>query len=73
MRRCWWRHKGTYSIQYLSAQINEAFWLFLCFICGVYDTMSPKERIAFFLLKVIDNFKISKINVKFEHQFIDPF
>ena len=23
-------------------------------------------------LKVIDNFKISKINVKFEHQFIAP-
>ena len=73
MRRCWLRHMGTYSIQHLSAQINEAFWLFLCLNCGVYDAMLPKEFIDFFLLKVIDNFKISKINVKFEHQFIAPF
>ena len=29
--------------------------------------------IDFFLLKVIDNFKISKINVKIEHQFTAPF
>ena len=35
--------------------------------------MLPKEFIDFFLSKVIDYFKISKINVKFEHQFIAPF
>ena len=35
--------------------------------------MLPKELIDFFELKVIDNFKISKINVKFKHQFIAPF
>ena len=64
---------GTYSIQHLSAQLNEAFWLFLCLNCDVYDTISPKEFIDFFWLKKIDNFKISKINVKFDHQFIAPF
>ena len=42
-RRCWWRHMGTYSIQHLSAQIIEAFWLFLCLNCGVYDAMLPKS------------------------------
>ena len=63
---------GTYSIQHLSAQSNEGFWLFLCLNCGVYDTMSPKEFKDLFLLKVIDIFNISKINVKFEHQFIAP-
>ena len=73
MRRCWWRHMGTYSIQHLSAQINEAFWVFLCLNCGVYDAMLLKEFIDFFELKVIDNFKISKINVKFEQQFTAPF
>ena len=62
----------TYNIQHLSAQMNEAFWLFLCLNCGVYDAMLTKEFIDFFLLKAIDNFKISKINVKFEHQFIAP-
>ena len=35
--------------------------------------MLPKEFSDFFELKVIDNLKISKINVKFEHQFIAPF
>ena len=35
--------------------------------------MLPKEFIDFFELKVIDSFKISKINVKFEHQFKAPF
>ena len=64
---------GTYSIQHLSAQTNKAFWLFLCLNCGVYDAMLLKEFIDFFLLKVIDNSKISKINVKFAHQFIAPF
>ena len=64
---------GTCSIQHLSAQINEAFWLFLCLNCGVFDAMLPNEFIDFFYLKVIDHFKISKINVKFEHQFIAPF
>ena len=64
---------GTYSIQHLSAQINEAVLLFLCLNCGVHDAMLPKEFIDFFKLKVIDNFKISKINVKFEHHFIAPF
>ena len=66
---------GTYSIQHLSAQLNEAlfFILFLYLNCGVYDTISPKEFIDFFLLKVIDNLNISKINVKFEHQFRAPF
>ena len=64
---------GTNSIQHLSAQLNEAFWLFLCLNCGVYETISPKEFIDFFLLKVIDNFNISKINVKFEQWDIAPF
>ena len=64
---------GTYSTQHHSAQLNEAFWLFLCLNCGVYDTISPKEFIDFFKLKVIDNFNISKINVKFDYQFIAPF
>ena len=35
--------------------------------------MLPKEFIDFIELKVIDNFKISKINVKFEHQCIALF
>ena len=39
---------GTYSIQHLSAQINEAFLLFLCLNCGVYDAKLPKELIDFF-------------------------
>ena len=47
--------------------------MFFCLNCGVYDAMLRKEFIDFVLLKVIDNFKISKINVKFEHQFIAPF
>ena len=47
-RRYWWRHMGTYSIQHLSSQINEAFWLFLCLNCGVYGAMLPKEFIDFF-------------------------
>ena len=64
---------GTYSIQHLSVQINEAFWLFLCINCGVDDAMLLKKFIDFFLLKVIDYFKISKINVKFEHLFLAPF
>ena len=64
---------GTYSIQHLSTQLNEAFWLFLWLICGVYDNISLKEFLDFFYLKVIDNFNISKINVKYEHQFIAPF
>ena len=37
------------------------------------DAVLPKEFIDFFLLKVIDNFKISKINVIFEHHFKAPF
>ena len=32
----------------------------------MYDTISLKEFIDFFQLKVIDNFNISKINVKFD-------
>ena len=39
----------------------------------MYGAISPKEFIDFFELKVIDNFNSSKINVKFEHQFIVPF
>ena len=39
----------------------------------MYNTISPKEFIDFLELKVIDNFNISKINVKFEPQFIGPF
>ena len=35
-------------IQHLSAQLNEAFGLFLCLNCGVYDTTSPKDFIDFF-------------------------
>ena len=63
---------GTYSIQHLSAQLNEAFWLVLYLNCAVYDSISLKEFIDFFLIKEIDNFNISKINVKFEHLFIAP-
>ena len=48
MRRCLWRHMGTYSIQHLSAQLDDAFWLFLCLNRDVYDTMSPKEFIGLF-------------------------
>ena len=33
------------------------------------NTITPKEFLDFFKLKVIDNFNISKINVKFEQQF----
>ena len=40
---------------------------------AVYDTISPKEFIYFFYLNLIDNFNISKLNVKFEHQFTGPF
>ena len=57
---------STYSTQHLSAQLNEAFWFFLCLNFGVYDTISPKEFIDFFELKIIDNFNISKIHVKLE-------
>ena len=39
----------------------------------MYDTISPKEFIDFFEIKVIDNFNISKINVKLDNQFIAPF
>ena len=35
--------------------------------------MLPKGFINFLQLKLIDSFKISKINVKFEHHFIVPF
>ena len=73
MRRCWWRHVGTYIIQHLSAQLNGAFCLFLWLNCGAFDNISSKKFIDFFLLKVIDNFNISKINVKFEDHFIAPF
>ena len=59
-------------IQY-PAQLNESFLIILCLNCGVYDNISPKEFIDFFLLKVIGNFNILKINVKFEHHFIAPF
>ena len=64
---------GTYNIQHVSAQLNEAFRLFLCLNCGMYDTISPKEFIDFFELKVIGKFNIWKINVNVEHQFIAPF
>ena len=39
----------------------------------MYDTISPKEFIDFFYLKITDNFNISKISVKFEYQFIAAF
>ena len=51
----------------------KLFDYFLCLNYGVYDTISPKEFIDIFLLKVIDNFNISKINVKFDYQFIALF
>ena len=60
---------GTYSIQHLLAQLFEAFLIIFCLNCGLYDTVSATEFIDFSLLKVIDNFNTSKINVKFEHQF----
>ena len=64
----------TYSIKHLSVQSVELFGAFLCLNWGVYDTISPKGFIdIFFQFKVIDNFNISKINVKFEHQFKAPF
>ena len=34
---------GTYSIKHLSAQPVEAFWLFLCLNCDVYDIISATE------------------------------
>ena len=37
------------------------------------DTISATEFLDIFLLKVIGNFNISKINVKFEHKFSAPF
>ena len=46
--RCWRHHMVPHSIQHLSAQLNEAFWLFLCLNCGMYDNISPKEFIDFF-------------------------
>ena len=64
---------GTYSIHHVSAQLNEVFMIIFMFNCGVYDNISPKEFIDFISLKVINNFNISKINVKFEHQYIAPF
>ena len=39
----------------------------------MYDTISAKEFIDFLELKVTDNFNISKMNVKFKHQFTAPF
>ena len=39
----------------------------------MYDTISATEFIDFFSLKVIDNFNISKINVKLEDEFTVPF
>ena len=47
-RRCLWRHMGTYRIKHFSEQLNEAFWLCLCLICGVYGTITPKEFIDLF-------------------------
>ena len=64
---------GAYSIQHLSAQSVEAFWLVLCLNCGVYDIISATEFIDFFKLKVIDNFNILKIKVKFENKFTGSF
>ena len=67
---------GAYSIQHLSTQSVEAFWLILCLNCGVYDTISVAEFLDFLWFKVTDvtdNFSISKINVKFENQFTAPF
>ena len=42
---------GYISIQHLSAQSVEAFWLFLCLNCGVYNTISVTEFIDFFQIK----------------------
>ena len=39
----------------------------------MYDTITNTKFIDFFLLKVIDNFNFSRINVTFEHQFTVPF
>ena len=51
----------------------KRFDYFLCLNCGAYDNISLKDFLDFFLIQNIDNFNISKINVKFEHQFIAPF
>ena len=39
----------------------------------MYDTISATEFVDIFKLKVIDDFNISKVNVKFEHQFAAAF
>ena len=39
----------------------------------MYDTISATEFIDFLYIKVIDNITISKVNIKFEHQFTAPF
>ena len=39
---------GTYNIHHLSAQLNEAFWSFLCLNYGVYDNISAKKFIDYF-------------------------
>ena len=63
---------GTYSIQHLSAQLNEVDYFYvLTVVCMI--SISPKEFIDFFEFKLIDNFNISKISAKFEHQFIAVF
>ena len=48
----WWRHMGTYNIQHHSAKSVEAFWLFLCLNCGVYDTITSNAVYRLFLFKV---------------------
>ena len=39
----------------------------------MYDTISATEFVDIFKLKVIDDFNISKVNAKFEHQFTAAF
>ena len=50
-------------------KVSRGFWLFLCLNCGVYDTITSNA-----VCRRFSNYSnISKINVKFEHQFTPPF
>ena len=69
-RRCWLIHTASGNI--LQSQL-KLFDYFLCLNFGAYDTITSNAVYRRFLLKVIDNFCISKINVKFEHHCTAPF
>ena len=64
---------GKYSIQHQSAKSVDAYLLFLCLVCDLYDTITSNAVSRLFLINSINSFNISKLNVKFQYQFTAPF